>query len=251
MADRARRHQRHVRARDGATGIAERLLDGRPPVVQRGLFAGLRYPSGRTGDIDAPAAKLLGTYEQELTTVFEDALQRVTRTFVDIGCADGYYAVGMPFISPGLTTHAFDIARSARELCAEVAAVNDVAARVRIKGRFSAESLAGLDVNGALMLCDVEGAEAALFDEALVSRLRHTFVVIEVHEHVKPGLSGHLQSVFASSHDHRVMVQDKRRPQDFAELPLSARELATALGENRPRDLHWLVLDPRSPDAQR
>lgn len=245
MADRARRYERDVRSRDGVTAIAERLLAGGPAVVRGGPFAGLRYPAERIADVDVPVAKLLGVYEQEIAGVFEDAIRRGTRTFVDVGCADGYFAAGMAFASPDLTTYAFDIARSARELCATVAAINGVAARVNVKRRFSAASLEGLDMAGALLLCDVEGAERTLFDAALVSRLRHTYVTIEVHEHVLPGLSESLRSAFTASHTHRVVQAATRPPEDFAELGLTAREIAVALGEHRPPSLHWLVFDPR------
>jgi hypothetical protein len=245
MADRIRRYERHVRRRDGVTDIAARLLDGGPPVVQRGLFAGMRYPTDRLADIDVPTAKLLGVYEQEIATVFEDAIERDTRTFVDVGCADGYFAVGMPFVAPRLTTHAFDIARSARALCASVAAINDVTARVKIKDKFSTASLDGLDMQGALMLCDIEGAESTLFDGRLVSRLRHTFVAIEVHEHVVPGLSERLCSAFTATHIHRTVRQAEHRLEEFADLPLTPTEITIALRENRPSSLHWLVFDPR------
>jgi len=260
MADRARRHERHVRARDGVIDLAERLLADGPPVVRGGPFAGLRYPGDRLADIDVPVAKLLGVYEREIGWAFENALQRDTHTFVDVGCADGYYAVGMAFAAPGLTTHAFDIARSARELCAQVAALNGVADRVKVKGRFSTASLAGLDMDGALMLCDIEGAEGALFDETLLARLRHTFVVIEVHEYTSPGLCARLCDAFYVSHAHQKVEQAKQLrneqppseqprneqpPNDFTDLPLTPREVAIALGENRPADLHWLVFDPR------
>lgn len=245
MADRARRYERGVRSKEGVTAIAQRLLDGSAPVVQHGPFAGLRYPAERVADVDAPVAKLLGIYEQEIADVFEDAIRRGTRTFVDVGCADGYYATGMALASSGLTTHAFDIARSARELCATVASMNGVAERVSINSRFSAAWLDGIDMNGALLLCDIEGAERTLFDEALISRLRHAFVTIEVHEHAVPGLCERLQSAFAVSHTHRTVHQRKRRPQDFAEVPLSAGELAVAIDERRPPEVHWLVLNPR------
>jgi hypothetical protein len=244
MADRVRRYERHVRAREGVTEIAERLLNGEPPVVRGGPFAGLRYPRDRIADIDVPVAKLLGVYEREIATVFEDAIGRGTSTFVDVGCADGYYAVGMALASPRLTTHAFDIARSARALCTDVAAINHLAGRVIVEDRFSIASLDGLEMHGALMLCDIEGAEHTLFDGPLVARLRHTFVAIEVHEHAVPGLSEHLRGAFAATHTHRAVGQAKHRPEDFEDLPLTPAEIAIALRENRPASLHWLVFDP-------
>ena len=65
--------------------------------------------------------------------------------------------------------------------------MNGVAHRVNISRRFSERSLPTVDLSGALVLCDIEGAEADLFTPTLVKRLLASTVVIEVHEDVRPG----------------------------------------------------------------
>jgi hypothetical protein len=231
MADRARRYERGFRERRGITAAAERLVTAQGPVVSSGPFAGLRYPADRLGDVDTPVGKLTGVYEAEIRQPFEAAIAAGVQTFIDVGCADGYYAAGMPYASPGLTTYAFDLASSARELCNELARANGVEDRVRIHKRFSAESLDHLDPAGALLLCDIEGAELDLFDHDLVPRLTHTTVVIEVHEDARPGAGGRIQSIFIDSHSLQVIEQ---------------RDVNGGVGitEHRPPLLHWLVAEP-------
>jgi hypothetical protein len=239
MADRARRYERGRREQVGVTAIAGEMMAAGRTAVEAGPFRGLRYPPERIGEVDAPVAKLLGIYELEIAAVFAAELARDTLTsFIDIGCADGYYAVGMPVAQARLTSHGFDIAGSARDLCAEVAALNGVAQRVRIAGRFSADSLGGIGgtgAAGAVVLCDIEGAEAELLDEALIARLAAATVVVEVHEYGRPGLSDALRGRFAATH-HLTRVD--QQPRDVPDVA------PAAVSEFRPSDLHWLVCRP-------
>jgi methylase of polypeptide subunit release factors len=94
-------------------------------------------------------AKLLGSYEEELHPVIAHALRSRPSIFVDIGCADGYYAVGFAQASPATTILAFDISRTARELCGELAVVNGVEARVQIAGGVTDRSLRELPSGAA------------------------------------------------------------------------------------------------------
>jgi hypothetical protein len=233
MADRARRFERGWRQRHGITDAATRLVGARGGVaeVSAGPFAGMRYPVDRLADVDTPVGKLMGVYEVEIYAPFEKAIAGGTETFIDIGCADGYYAVGMPYASPKITTHAFDLAKSANHLCREVAQLNDLGRRVRIGRRFSIKTLDRIAPEGALMLCDIEGAEADLFGRALVGRLAATTVVIEVHEDVRPGIGAALRSLFEASHEVEFVTQ---RP--VADDP--------AVAENRSPLVRWLVATP-------
>jgi hypothetical protein len=237
MADRARRYERGLRERQGVTAAARALVQRGEAIVQAGPFAGLRYPAERLDEVDAPAAKLLGSYERELSPVFAAAVNAGVRTFVDIGCADGYYAVGMARATPGLTTHAFDLSGSARRLCRAVAELNAVSDRVRVRGRFEPRVLDDITVAGGLLLCDIEGAEHRLFDRPLVQRLRDVTVVIEVHVHENPAHTDDLGARLARTHAVQVIRQAPRPPVDG--LP------AVAVAEFRDRDLHWLVAEPR------
>jgi hypothetical protein len=229
MADRARRYERRFRQRQGVTEDAMRLIAERGAVVQGGPFAGMRYPADLIADVDTPRGKLLGSYEHEIQQPFMAALRRGVRTFIDVGCADGYYAVGMPVADHQITSYAFDLASSARRLCFEVALINAVESRVRIGRRFSTPALESIDPRDGIMLCDIEGAEADLFDPQLVARLDATTVLIEVHETGRPGLSDYLRRTFDKTHVISRVEQASRE---------------SGLQEFRPPELHWLVCDP-------
>lgn len=245
MADRARRYERDLRNRQGITTATEQLFGSGQATVEAGAFAGLRYHRQRLAEVDAPVTKLLGTYERELYGVVVEAIDSAITTFVVVGCADGYFAVGVLVASPHVYTYAYDIAPSARELCRTGAELNGVADRLTIGSRFTAASLDGIDTTATLMLCDVEGAEAYLFDEKLVQRLLGARVLIEVHEYKQTGLSAALTQAFHASHRVEVVLQEARDPAAFPQLVGFSEETRQhLLFEYRPPDLHWLHLVP-------
>jgi hypothetical protein len=99
MAERARDYERALRESEGLTELARRFVDNQGTTVLHGPFAGLMYPRDLLlAQADAPIAKLLGTYEQELHPVFEEVIAKQPRTIIDIGAAEGYYAVGLALI---------------------------------------------------------------------------------------------------------------------------------------------------------
>jgi hypothetical protein len=196
--------------------------------------------------VDAPVAKLLGTYEIEIHDIFDTALRAGVRTFVDIGCADGHFAVGMAYAAPALTTFAYDLAGSARELCSTVASTNGVSGRVRIGSRFTPSQLDGMPIDGALLLCDIEGAEQKLFDRALVDRLHSTSVIVEVHEDRVPGTTNALRSIFSATHSTRLIPQADRSGMTRAEIATwSTENQRKARSESRSTGVLWAHFVPR------
>lgn len=245
MADRARAYEREFRIRHGITALGKRLVSSSDSTVRGGAFAGLVYPPNGFADVDAPVAKLVGCYEQEIAYVFADALRDGVEVFVDVGCADGYYAVGMAMRSPRLATYAYDLSRSALRKCASVAELNDVTDRVRLAGRCNPEALAGLPLEGALLLCDIEGGEADFFDERTVGLLRHTRVVVEAHDGGGRELGSAVALAFGDTHECRALRPQRREPDDPRLASWTPSDLDAALSEGRRPGDHWLDLVPR------
>lgn len=92
--------------------------------VLNGPFSGMRYGNRAHGSFLMP--KLLGTYEMEVHSIMNDVIQNPPRIFIDVGCAEGYYAVGFALKCPDAHVLAFDIAEEARELTKELALANGV-----------------------------------------------------------------------------------------------------------------------------
>jgi len=219
-------------------------------VVKNGPFAGMRY--ARTlaaGRIFYP--KLLGSYEAELLHHFERVLQTPYSAIVDVGCADGYFAVGLALKKPDVVVYAYDIDPAEREMCAANAAVNSVADRVKIGTYCDADNLLRLDLGDrAFILCDCEGFERELFPERVVAYLAPHDLLIELHDFIDISICETLLSRFSATH-HAVLVDSvddslKGDMFEFPELADKSRALKIeVMSERRPCIMQWLVLSSR------
>jgi hypothetical protein len=131
--------------------------------VQNGPFAGMRYPKAASiGSALVP--KLIGCYEKELHTVIEEICATDYTSIVDVGCAEGYYAIGLGMRLSNASVMAFDTNEEAIALCNEMARLNNVSSRLITGGFCSDLLLSRLPLGDrSLIICDCEGYELTLF----------------------------------------------------------------------------------------
>jgi hypothetical protein len=214
--------------------------------VLHGPFAGLRYPSARSVG-SALVPKLLGSYEHELHGAIERILANEYSDVIDVGSAEGYYAIGFGMRFPRATVHAFDTSSRAQQLCAAMARANGVGSRLRLGGLCDEAALLGLALGPrALVLSDCEGYEARLFTPRAAEFLAPHDVLIEVHDADDPTLSETLQARFAATHDVTVVdsVDDKRklRGRDYPELAaFDVKTRHRLVREGRASIMEWLL----------
>ena len=172
--------------------------------VAGGPFKGMQYPSAQSYG-SALLPKLLGSYESELHPVLEEILRNDYGAIVDIGCAEGYYAVGLGLRFPRAEIYAFDTSPHARRLCGEVAKLNGLNGRVHIGGFCDEATLGSISLGSkALIISDCEGYEGLLFTREIVSALlgRHD-VIVETHDFIDIEISFRLREVFSRTHQIR------------------------------------------------
>ena len=75
-----------------------------------GPFKGVRYIDTAQGSAYIP--KLLGIYERELTPQIEDLISLQPVLIVDLGAAEGYYAVGLAMRLKSAQVIAFEMEHS-------------------------------------------------------------------------------------------------------------------------------------------
>jgi hypothetical protein len=241
MAERAARHQRRICAEWGLPDLADEFIAAHGDRVLHGPFTGLRYWRGG----DAPVAKLLGVYESEISSWFAQSLSQSPPRFVDVGAADGYYAVGVKVASPATEVVAFEISATARGELADLARLNGVS--VDIRRGASAQALRALPLERALLLCDIEGAEADVLPP-LVPALAQTTLIVELHEHVRPGVTDRLTRCFTETHSIDIARARRPEPASLTELAIfDADRRAVALNEHRRAVMAWALFRPRRP----
>ncbi|MBE7217733.1 MAG: methyltransferase [Caulobacteraceae bacterium] len=224
--------------------ISAELVAKHGGLVLGGPFAGMLYLGDASEGGLAP--RLLGTYESELHPVLEGLVARGVDRIIDVGCAEGYYAVGLARMIPDARVEAYDIDPKARAACAELARRNEVADRVEIRERFDIETLDEVPT-GTLVFVDAEGAEAEILSEHAPDALRNADLIVETHPGLRPGVTELLRDRFAPTHEVEV-VRERLRP---APPELAAR-FATpldeflALWEWRATPTPWLVMHARA-----
>src|ERR1035437_6444014 len=130
--------------------------------VQSGPFEGMRLPREKAWRESYLPPMLLGCYEEELHGVLTQQIERLKNwerspNVVVVGCAEGYYAVGLARRLPKATVYALDRDAKALEIAAATAKDNGVSLKI---GAPLNEVFAAPD----LIVMDCEGAEVDYLD---------------------------------------------------------------------------------------
>lgn len=212
--------------------------------VHSGPFDGMVLPA-RTSWVDGDLTpKILGSYEAELHAAVRRAVERRPAVVVNVGCAEGFYAVGLARLLPGARVFAFDIHDIARAVCASAAETNGVGDRIAIAGACTPERLAELVSGGArsYVVLDCEGAELDLITPAVVQRMTTCDLLIECHDFIVPGVTEILAERLAHTHVVERIVEQARDPNAYRALHgLSDVDRALAVCEFRPGIMTWLA----------
>jgi hypothetical protein len=212
--------------------------------VQAGPFQGMKLSdqvSWGDGDI---SVRILGCYEQELWPHFNAAFAKPYRTVVNVGCAEGYYAVGCARAMPQAQVHALDISQRAQDICRAAATLNGVAERVTIGGAATPEVLVNLlsGLGPRLLLMDCEGAEQTLLDSVKVPQLAASDFIVECHDFAKPGVTAELRQRLAPTHQVVDVYEGPRDPNIYGPLRgMHSLDRWIVVCENRPCTMNWLV----------
>jgi hypothetical protein len=224
--------------------------------VLGGPFRGMRYPRAESaGSTLIP--KVLGSYERELHAVIENLATQELSCIVDVGCAEGYYAVGFALRRPQAQVFAFDTDPRARELCLEMASLNGVSERLKVGGFCDGQTLLGLPLGGhALVISDCEGYEIALFSPQVAAALAPHTLLIEVHDYLDEDLGERLKQRFEATHhlEEFDSIDDRRKVSGYdsaALAPFDTSMRRRMLTERRAWIMQWFLLTPKARSGDR
>jgi hypothetical protein len=233
------------------SGEQIRLLGLDKLEVLSGPFKGMRY-----GDFSYNSAlipKLLGTYEADLHGWVGEALGAGYDAVINIGCAEGYYAVGFAYANPGIDVVAFDTSSVALDMMSKLAALNGLQDRVRVADAHTPAELESLlrRYRRPLLLVDIEGAEDELLDIRRAPSLESADMIIETHDGYNFGVTRRLMERFWPTHRFEITggreAEDQPLPAIVRERiadPAMVRQLMT---ESRGLPELWLRFQARTP----
>jgi len=245
---------RYLPARFKRSVIAPRFLERlkKSQTVVGGPFKGMRYHGEAVCGAAAP--KILGVYESELAPFLLRWSTVPFQHIIDVGAAEGYYAIGCATLWPQATVTAFESCEEGRRLLTRNVELNRMQSRVKIIGHCGQEQLKTAMLNGqpSLIIIDIEGAEGHLLEPGNIPNLTSAHIIVEIHDHVDGRLGETVSSKLKSTHVVEEVRTQARTFWDFHEpralwlrfwlLPY----LKQYADELRPGPMRWFCCTPIS-----
>jgi hypothetical protein len=219
--------------------------------VAAGLFAGMVLLPASTWGRGDRGSQLLGLYEQEIQDLIKTS-SAACDCLIDVGAADGYYAVFSIFKNLFQSCYAFEASDESRHSIAQLAVLNGIIDKIVIHGFCSSEQLLVLPLScrqRSFMLVDIEGGEFDLLSTEVISAFSKSIFAIELHPWAVPAgeqAVADLCNRFSRSHNIMKIGQGARDPNQFEflrQLPDNERWLLAS--ENRGQWMEWLIAQPR------
>jgi len=214
--------------------------------VLNGPFKGMRYTNqSYCGEL---LPKILGSYEEPIQPWVNKILTESRyEKIIDVGCAEGYYAVGLALKMPTTSVYAFDIDVSALAEARELAILNGVK-NIKFDSSCTHETLEGLIGDNALVFCDIEGAEDELLDPQMAPALRDADIIVESHDCFRPGITDRLVDRFYKSHSITIVIDSGSREKPYF-LPehskITPDELEYMKNEIRAEQMRYIMMKNR------
>jgi hypothetical protein len=219
--------------------------------VVAGPFKGTKLLLSAVSDRLLPSY-ILGSAELEIHRAIETLVARNYATILNIGAADGYYAVGFARRSLGSHIVAFEAVLGFHEVIARTAHANDVSDRIEIAGHCDRNALRTAIAQAKrpiLIFSDIEGYETQLLDPIAVPELSSVDLFIETHDAVVPQCTALMIDRLRSTHQVERFVARQRVLQDFPDgfLPLLPklfpRLALDVMNERRAGTQEWLYCE--------
>lgn len=230
--------------------------------IVSGPFAGVKLGHYNIWGDDDISSKLLGTYEHTIHHYINHITQSGVKyaAIINIGCADGYYIMGMHKHFPDARFYGIDINNTAKSALKANAVLNNMKDDMLSfdTNTDNLQDIVSLYVNNmqhVLIICDCEGAEINILDPTSCPSLTSKFVTIlvECHDQFNNMITPMLTSRFAPSHDIFRAQEPctspfpSSIPQLLATFTVS--DMTMLLNENRGVPMHWLFIKAKD-DAQ-
>ena len=219
-------------------------------VVAHGPFKGMKLSKDVWWQKNDRITQILGIYEKHVLERLRLFSMQGANRFVDIGAADGYFAIGMAYSKMYSKVFAFEIEKLAQDMIKENAIRNRCSDVVSVFGEAHYSSLEKLVSDGikTTLLIDIDGAEYRLLDEKMLSLLSNCYLICELHPWMVDNgyyLQNKLLETARKIFKIELIKRENYSPNIFSELDdLSDEVRLIAVGEERAKNMEWLVLTP-------
>ena len=200
--------------------LVYRVTDG---TVQRGPFKWMKLLRDQPCPDGNFATKLMGVYEWYLQRWLEQVIKAQPTHVVNVGCAEGYYAVGMALKLPAATVTAVDINPECLRVTRANAALNNVDIQVT--------DTLPLLFPGTFIMMDCEGAEEQYLSNP---QFNHCDVLVECHEFMHKGITQRVREILEKQHTVHQIDNPLHYPTWGHHQGLTNQQYHAAVLEKRP-----------------
>lgn len=196
------------------------------------------------GDGDT-SGKLLGLYESELHHSLEHAINNNPDIILNIGCAEGYYGIGLALRKPNILTALFDINEQAISISRENAKFNNIH-NIQFNTDCSTDNIQSYLKNKLhpLIIMDIEGHENIILDINNIPELTNSSIIVESHDCITPNTTNNLINHFQNTHTIYKISQGPKNPYIDIIQDLPDIDKMILCIEFRPSTMHWLYMVP-------
>jgi hypothetical protein len=217
--------------------------------IKEGLFAGGWVRKSPWSSTQYWPAQVVGVYES-VVMEFISTLGPLD-TVIDLGAAEGFYAINLRSTGIAKKVIAFDSDQAAINVM-NVAVEQLKIENFELRGTatFSEVKSSVLEEGPGnnLLISDIEGAEFELFSEELIQSLENWSVIIELHESGVLEASQTLKRKFMKTHFAEIAIGGELKIQKLHELfpKFTQLEIANLAHEGRSSIQHWLFARPKA-----
>lgn len=231
--------------------VSLEVYDMNRGIVNHGPFKGMQLSGEPSWGRDDLGSMVMGFYEKEILDWVEQNCSGKFTHFVDVGAADGYYAVGLVGYQGFKSAVCFEINEGSHEVIRENAKLNNCSEKISICGEASFsefQKIKHIFNEDCLILCDIEGGEFALWDVELFETCKRATIIIEVHHWVENFPEKYENFLTSASRFFDISiipdaVRDVNALSELRELTDDNRYLL--LSERRPAKMRFLLMQPR------
>jgi len=213
--------------------------------ILAGPFRGMKYIENSHGSAYLP--KILGSYEKELHKFIPRIVEEEYELILDIGAAEGYYAVGLSYlykknVKNGFQVITYDSNLDSFSSLKKLATLNNVIDHIIIKNLCNHKILNSLPNKKTFILCDIEGSETYLLNPKKAPKLYNIDMLIELHDGNNSYILNKFLKRFQESHNIEVIHFTKRKVYEAPWWLIHPKLKINAVREGRKNGLKWLYL---------
>ena len=233
--------------------ISKKLRKEFNSTIKYGPFEGVVLTNNSYWAEEDIGSILVGFYEKEVTDFIISSSKQNRNTFIDIGAADGYFAVSLLKKNFFNKSICYEQSSKGVESIKKNIHINNIEnSKIEIRGK--AESSFYKDFNSDLLsksviLIDIEGGEYEILTDECLKSLKQSILVLELHPFfVENGIEKQklLLERATKIFDVKLITTLSRNPNEIVEFDnLHDNDKWLICSEGRSNTTQWLTLIPK------